>query len=134
VEEVLAIALQLVLEIGLQLFGSLGFDAATETAQRKRGTSGEVEEHDGCGWLLLFALFSGACGGLSLLFAPKLLLPNLALRLANLAAAPLVAGGISYAFAKFVWAPRGPSAGHHFWRGFWFALVFGLVRFAYAGR
>ncbi len=133
-EELLAVALQLVLEIGLQLFGSLGFDAATETARRNRGTSGAVEEHDGCGWLLLFALFGGACGGLSLLFAPKLLLPNLALRLVNLAAAPLVAGGISYAFAKFGWAPRGPCAGHHFWRGFWFALAFGLVRFAYAGR
>lgn len=133
-EELLALLLQLFLEIGLQLFGGLGFDAATETARRKRGTHGEVNDEDGCGWLLLFALVGGACGGISLLLAPNLVLPNVGLRVANLVLAPLVAGGVSYAVATFVWAPRGQRAGHHFWRGFCFALLFGVVRFAFGKR
>src|SRR5204863_162112 len=65
---------------------------------------------------------------------PKILLPTLGLRIANLVAAPLAAGGLSYLVAVYVWAPRGQSAGHHFWRGFWFALAFGVVRFAYAAQ
>ncbi|MBM3980165.1 MAG: hypothetical protein FJ304_07740 [Planctomycetes bacterium] len=130
-EELVALLVQLVLEVGLQIFGSLGFDFATES-RNKKGDKGETREHDGCGWLVAFAVFGGICGGLSLIFAPKLLLPNIGLRVANLVCAPLVAGGVSYLVARHVWAPQGQSAGHHFWRGFWFALAFGLVRFAYA--
>ena len=132
-EEIVALLVQLVLEVGLQIFGSIGFDFATES-RRKHGKDGETQEHDGCGWLVVFAVFGAICGGISLIFAPKLLLPNIGLRIANLVLAPLLAGGVSYLVATFVWAPRGQSAGHHFWRGFWFALAFGLVRFAYAGR
>ena len=132
-EEIVALLVQLVLEVGLQIFGSIGFDFVTES-RRKHGKGGETQEHDGCGWLFLFATFGAICGGISLIFAPNLLLPNVGLRIANLVVAPLLAGGLSYLVATFVWAPRGQSAGHHFWRGFWFALAFGLVRFAYAGR
>jgi hypothetical protein len=132
-EELIAIVIQIVLEVGLQIFGSIGFDWATES-RRKHSKDGETQEHDGCGWLVLFAVFGAICGGLSLIFAPKLLLPNLGLRVANLVAAPLIAGGVSYLIAARVWAPHGQSAGHHGWRGFWFALAFGLVRFAYAHR
>jgi hypothetical protein len=134
VEEIVALLLQLFLEIGLQLFGGLGFDAATETTRRKRGKHGETVDEDGCGWLLLFALVGGACGGISLLLAPNLLLPNVGLRVANLVLAPLIAGGVSYVFATFFYAPRGQSASHHFWRGFCFALLFGIVRFAFGKR
>ncbi len=132
-EEVVALLIQLVLEVGLQIFGSLGFDFATES-RRKKGEQSETQEHDGCGWLIAFAVFGGICGGLSLIFAPKLLLPNIGLRVANLVFAPLIAGGLSYLVALYVWAPRGQSAQHHFWRGFVFALAFGLVRFAYASQ
>jgi hypothetical protein len=132
-EEVVALVIQFVLEVGLQIVGSIGFDFATER-QRTRNAQGQVEENDGCGWLVLFAVFGGICGGISLIFAPRLLLPNLGLRIANLVVAPLVAGGLSYLVASFVWAARGQSPQHHFWRGFWFALAFGLVRFAYAHR
>ncbi len=134
VEELLALLLQIFLEIGLQLFGGLGFDVATETTRGKRGKHGETVDDDGCGWLLLFAVLGGACGGLSLIFAPNLLLPNFGLRAANLVLAPLVAGGVSYAFATFVYAPKGQSASHHFWRGLCFALLFGIVRFAFGRR
>jgi hypothetical protein len=133
VEEIVALLIQLALEVGLQLFGSVGFDFATES-RRTRGKRGTVEDADGSGWLFAFAVFGGVCGGLSLIFAPKLLLPGLGLRLANLAVAPLAAGGLSYLVAAHVWAARGASPRHHFWRGFWFALAFGLVRFAYAHR
>ena len=132
-EELVALLIQFVLEVGLQLFGSIGLDFATES-RRGRGEQGKAEEHDGCGWLALFAVFGAICGAISLIFAPKLMLPNLGLRVANLVASPLVAGGLSYLVAAHVWAARGASPRHHFWRGFCFALAFGLVRFAYANR
>lgn len=132
-EEVVALLIQLVLEVGLQIFGSIGFDFATES-RRTKGEHGQVKDDDGCGWLTAFAVFGGICGGLSLVFAPKLILATLGLRLANLVAAPLVAGGVSYLVAAYIWSARGQSPRHHFWRGFCFALAFGLVRFAYAHR
>ncbi len=129
-EEILALLIQLVLEVGLQIFGSIGFDFATES-RRKRD---EKSEGDGCGWLIAFAVFGAICGGLSLIFAPKLILPILGLRIANLLISPLIAGGLSYLVARYVWSARGSSPTHHFWRGFCFALAFGLIRFAYAHR
>src|SRR6478672_4958116 len=99
-EEIVALLIQIVLEVGLQLFGSIGFDFATESRRTKDG-KGEVKDEDGCGWLFAFAVFGGICGGLSLIFAPKLMLPNLGLRLANLMVSPLVAGGLSYLVAAF---------------------------------
>lgn len=125
-EEFLALFIQLVLEVGLQLFGSLGFDAATTSRDRTD------KEKAGCWWLVLFAVFGAICGGLSLIFAPQLMLPNLGLRLANLIVAPLLAGTISYLVARYVWTSKGLEPSHHFWRGFWFALFFGLCRFAFA--
>lgn len=131
-EEILALVIQLVLEVGLQIFGSLGFDFATESRRNRKGE--EDKSEDGFGWLLAFAVFGGICGGLSLIFAPKLILPKLGLRIANLVVSPLVAGGLSYLVARYVWSARGSSPTHHFWRAFCFALAFGLVRFAYAHR
>ena len=133
-EEIVALLIQLILEVGLQIFGSLGFDWATESRRDRRGRDGETVESDGWGWLAVFAVLGAICGGISLILAPKLLLPNVGLRVANLVGAPLIAGGISYLFAAHVWSARGQSPQHHFWRGFWFALLFGLVRFAYAHR
>lgn len=132
-EEIVALIIQLVLEVGLQLVGSIGFDWAAESSRRKT-KGGEVQEEDGCGWLAVFAILGAVCGGLSLIFAPKLLLPNIGLRVANLIFAPLIAGGLSYLIAAFVWSARGQSPRHHFWRAFWFALLFGVIRFAYAHR
>jgi hypothetical protein len=114
VEEVVALVVQFVLEVGLQLFGSIGIDAATSSRRRT-----EKEE--------------AGCGGLSrLVFAKPLLPANL--RLVNLFVAPFVAGALSFAVARYVWTSKGQAPSHHFWRGFWFALFFGLVRFAYASR
>jgi hypothetical protein len=131
-EEILALVIQLLLEVGLQLFGSLGFDLATES-RRGRRAQGDADG-DGCGWLIAFGVFGGICGALSLIFAPKLILPNLGLRLANLLLSPLIAGGLSYLVARYVWSARGASPQHHFWRGVCFAFLFGLIRFAYAHR
>jgi hypothetical protein len=132
VEEIVALIVQLVIEVGLQLFGSIGFDFATET-RRGRSASG-TRDADGCGFLFLFAVFGAICGGISLIFKPNLILPTLGLRIANLIVAPLLAGAISALVASQIWAARGASPRHHFWRGFWFALLFGLTRFAYAHR
>ena len=125
-EEVVALLIQFIVEVGIQLLGSIGVDFLTASRSEK--------DEPGCGWLVLFAVVGGVFGALSLLIAPTLLLPNLALRIANLVAAPLIAGGLSYLVAKHVWAGRNLQPSHHFWRGFWFALAFGLVRFAYANR
>jgi hypothetical protein len=78
----------------------------------------------------VFALFGGICGGLSLIPYPNALLPNAGLRIANLVAAPLLAGAVSALVAKY-WTGRDWNPAHHFWRGFWFAMLFGVVRFAY---
>jgi hypothetical protein len=125
VEEVLVFVVQFFLEFVLQIFGSFGFDVATTRSDRK--------EQPGCGWLTAFAIFGGVCGGLSLIFAPNAILPNAGLRIANLFVAPLLAGGVSF-LAASLWSSRGWEPSHHFWRGFWFALFFGLVRFAYLHR
>ncbi len=125
-EEILAFIVQIILEVVLQLFGSLGLDFATPARSEK--------EQAGCGWLTAFAVFGGICGGLSLIFAPNAILPTPALRIANLIVAPLVAGAVSYVVAGYMWVQRGWAPSHHFWRGFWFALAFGLVRFAYIHR
>jgi len=126
VEEIVALIIQLLVEVGLQLFGSIGVDFLTASRNQKD------RERDGCGWLVLFGVIGAICGGLSLLAAPNLFLPNLPLRIANLVAAPLIAGGISYLVARHLWISKPTEPAHHFWRGFWFALAFGLVRFAYA--
>jgi hypothetical protein len=130
-EELIAFIIQFVIEFGIQLFGSIGFDWAAGSGKKK---ADEKTAEDGCGWMAIFAALGGVCGGLSLLIAPNLLLPTLPLRVANLAAAPLLAGGMSYLFARHVWAVGGYRPRHHFWRAFVFALAFGVARFAYAHR
>jgi hypothetical protein len=120
VEEIIAFVFQFLLEVVLQIFGSLGLDFASSRRDQK--------DEGGCGWLGVFALFGGICGGLSLIPYPNALLPNAGLRIANLIAAPLLAGAVSALVANY-WTGR--DAAHHFWRGFWFAMLFGVVRFAY---
>ncbi|HJZ60245.1 MAG TPA: hypothetical protein VKE74_35205, partial [Gemmataceae bacterium] len=120
---------QILVEVGLQVFGGLGFDwAATRSRRNGDGVP------DGCSWPVVFLVFGGLCGGLSLLIVPKLLLPTLALRLANLIVSPLAAGGLSYLVAANLWGNRGGLPQQHFWRGFCFALAFGVIRFAYVHR
>jgi hypothetical protein len=126
VEELVAVIIQVVVEVVLQLFGAVSIDWATGASGRK-----DDREEAGCAWLFIFALAGGACGGLSLLLVPKLILPTLGLRIANLVVAPLAAGWLSYLVARHVWAAGQWSPRHHFWRGFAFALAFGIIRFAY---
>lgn len=122
-EEFVVLILQVVVEVGMQILGSIGFDFLSN-----RSSKNEV----GCGWLVLFAVFGAGLGGISLLILPTLLLPTLTLRIANLVLAPLVAGALSYLVARTGVLNGPPSI--HFWRGCWFALAFGLVRFIGAGR
>ncbi|MFO0824259.1 MAG: hypothetical protein U0792_14295 [Gemmataceae bacterium] len=122
VEELIFLLLQILLDIVPQLFGGLGFDVATSRRSDREAV--------GCGTVALFAICGGVCGGLSIFIAPNPLLPNAGLRIVNLFVAPLLAGGISYLFARTIGLDEGPEQSHHFWRGFWFALAFGIVRFA----
>lgn len=128
-EEIFAIVLQVLIEVGIQFFGGIGIDLAA--------TSGKGEgdrDQDGCGWLAIFGVFGAICGGLSLLVMPNALLPNFPLRLANLVISPFLAGGLSYLIAANVWSRDRRDPRHHFWRGFCFALLFAIVRFAYVHR
>jgi len=123
VEEVPILILQLLLELGAQILGNLGVEFATTKVR---------EDHKGCGWLVLFILSGAIFGGISLAIFPRVLLATLALRVANLILAPLLAGGCSVLMVRF--GAFSGSAASHFWRGFWFAMAFGLVRFIWTGR
>ena len=124
-EEIVVLIFQFVIEVGIQIFGGLGLDLA---ASRRSDDKSEA----GCGWVVVFAVVGAIFGGLSLLVAPNLMLPNMGLRIGNLVVSPLIAGGVSYLVAKNM-RSSGP-ADEHFWRGFLFAFAFGVVRFAYAHR
>lgn len=125
-EEILVIAFQLFFEFFIQIVGSGILDG------RSRGTNGK---NDGCFIFGLHIFVGGGLGWISTLIVPQLFLPFLWMRLANFVVAPLVAGGISYAFAT--WAKsRGNNhdpAGH-FLHGCLFALMFGVARYAFAVR
>lgn len=124
-EELVIFILQIVVEVGIQIFGSLGVDFASGWLRDEKG-------EDGCGWLILFAVFGAILGGISLLIFPKVLLTTVGLRVANLILAPILAGGLSAAAAE-VGIVKGKWT-IHFWRGFWFALPFGLMRFLFGER
>ncbi|MBA4188127.1 MAG: hypothetical protein C0467_08925 [Planctomycetaceae bacterium] len=126
-EEVIFFVLQILFDLGVQLFGGAGLDTATSRRRKD-------EDNTGCGTLILFAVFGGVCGVLSILLFPKPLLPNVGLQVANLIVSPLIAGGMSYLSARGLGMVRESELPHHFWRGFWFALAFGVVRFAYVHR
>lgn len=123
-EEILAILFQAFFEVGLQLLIYLPFEFAGSWFGRKS---------DGWfGWFIMYGIVGGVFGLLSTVVAPKLLLPHPALRIANLFAAPLIAGGFAYVIAD--WRRRGGAAvapANHFGHAALFALMFGLARFAY---
>jgi hypothetical protein len=125
-EEIVALIFQFIIEVGVQIFGGAAIDAA-ESRRRK------VKDEAGCGWIIVYAAFGAILGGLSLLVAPTLMLPNMGLRVANLVASPLLAGLMSYLAAKHIFSD-GRDPDQHFWRGCLFAFAFGVVRFAFAGR
>ena len=125
-EVIFGFLIQVVYEVGLQILVCSGFDFVTEGYH----TAGERKNSGGLWWLVAFVVFGGFCGGISLLVEPALFLPTLGLRLANLVLAPLFVGVVAQLFAAHVWSARGTDPRTHFWRGFAFALAFGLVRFA----
>jgi hypothetical protein len=84
-----------------------------------------------------FAWFSIGCGlaGLSMLFLNRTWITHPAMRMANLALAPLTSAFLSQAIARRrarhdeSIVPR-----NHFWQAFWFTLGVVAIRFAYAAR
>lgn len=123
-EEIAAVVLQVVFELGLQFFGAAGIDAVDVRSKDRT--------ERGCGWIVLHTFFGGLAGWISTLFFPKLVLVHVALRVANLIVAPLLAGGVSYLIAKQI--RHQSDTWHPFWHGFAFALAFGLARFAFGDR
>jgi hypothetical protein len=83
----------------------------------------------------LYVVLGGAAGGLSLLFRPGLMLPSPALRMANLAVAPVAAGAVSWGLAAWR-RSRGATVDPttHLWTAVAFVLAFGTVRLGYGIR
>jgi hypothetical protein len=123
VEEVLAVILQVVFEIGFQVLISGGVDLAAAASRRSPS---------GCGWAVGHAVVGGLCGWLSTLLFQHLVLPFAWLRIVNLIIGPFVAGGLTLLADRAF--RRGAGGATPFWHGFAFALAFGLARFAFAAR
>ncbi len=127
-EELLVVLVQIVVEVAVQAIVYLPFDFSFYRSEGA-GDSGA------CGWVVLYLVLGSACGGLSVLVAPHVLLPSPALRLVNLVVAPLAAGGLSWAISRRRRA-RGTAIDPpiHGLYAFVFALAFAAVRLAYAAR
>lgn len=123
VEEIIAVIVQLVLEVGLQVLVSGGIEAASAVSKKGSG---------GCGWLIGHGLIGGFCGWLSTLLFPHLMLPYPWLRVANLIVAPFIAGILTAVLDQ--WFNKGRDGSTAFWHGFTFALLFNLARFAFGAR
>ena len=122
-EEVVAVVLQAVFEIGFQVLISGGVDLAAAVSRRNPS---------GCGWAVGHTVVGGLCGWLSAIMFPHLVLPYTGLRIANLVVGPLIAGGLTLLVERAF--RRGAGGAAAFWHGFAFALAFGLARFAFAAR
>lgn len=126
-EELLGVLIQFLIEVVLQALVYLPFDLPLSRNEK-------TGERTGCGWYFLYLILGGVFGGLSLLVFPKHLIPVSGLRVANLFAAPTVAGGAG--FGMSAWRRSHGAKTHpwgHFWAGVCFTLAFGAVRLAYAG-
>jgi hypothetical protein len=128
-EEILIVILQLLFEFLLQLLMYGGLDLAAWTIGNKEDKTGAA----GCLVMTIFFLIGAGVGGLANLIHPGAFLPYQWLRIANLLAGPVLAGGVSWLFAD--WRRR--RGAHlvpwlHFWMAFWFVLGFDVVRFIYA--
>lgn len=127
-EELLIIVLQIVFELVVQLIIYGGFDWIVWLFVHDDNPTAA-----GCFLMVVFFILGAAFGGLANWLHPHVFLPDQWLRIANLIAAPLAAGGVAWAFAD--WRRRrgvklAPSV--HFVHAFWFVLGFDLVRFIYA--
>jgi hypothetical protein len=127
-EEILIVAVQLLVEVILQVFAYLPFELPL-IRNEKTG------ERIGCGWYFLYLFAGGVSGRLSLLVEPHLMIDIVAFRIANLLIGPFVAGVVSFGIAA--WRKSSGAAvcpKTHFWTGFCFVLAFSAIRLAYAAK
>jgi hypothetical protein len=127
-EELLIVIIQFLFEFLFDVIGNIPFDWPSSNRTKP--------ESDG----IFFRCFLGFCGGCLLAGASLLVVKHTfisvsALRIANVALAPIASAFLSKAIASrraranvFI-VPR-----NHFWQAFWFTLGLVLIRFAYASR
>lgn len=125
-EEILVAVLQFLFELFINIFSNVSFDSTFSNQSKSEPASS---------WDSYFWWFIGACclGWLSLLVFKYTLIHSFSLRCTNIIFAPLISAQLSQALA----VQRAKSdplivPQQHYWRAFWFALGFALVRFAYA--
>jgi hypothetical protein len=127
-EELLIVIIQFLFEFMLDVISNIPFDwtSSERTTPEPEGIS-----------LRCFLGFCGGCllAGVSLLVVKHTVISVSALRITNVALAPIASAFLSQAIASrraranvFI-VPR-----NHFWQAFWFTLGLVLIRFAYASR
>ena len=123
-EDILIAILQALLEFLLDVLLNVGLDLPSKSDWRSLP-------------IACFFGFLGGCalGGISIVLLRHTWIPFSALRIANLAAAPLSAAWLAQYIARRrtekypLIEPR-----HHYWRTFWLTLGVVTVRFAFATR
>lgn len=119
-EEVVAVLLQVFLEVFLEMLVYFGLDVASLKDEKGRT--------HGCVLLGSFTLAGVVLGAVVNWVHPHPVIPLPWLRVVNLIVGPILAGGLSVLVAR--WRQRDPML--HFWMAFCFVLGYDLVRFAYA--
>jgi len=124
-EELIALFIQFVVEVLLEVLGTLPWDML----------SYRWDDRTGCSLVLLTLLAGGAVGGISVLIFPHTMLHHGWSRMGNLIVAPLLSGGMAWLMAKRR-ERRGRAVPElrHFWHSFGFTFALAAVRLAYCNR
>lgn len=127
-EELLVILIQVLVEIVLDCLIYLPWDTSFYK-------SGKAVDNSGCAMCFAYLSVGAACGWLSLLIVPKLVLGRSVFRLGSLILNPMVAGASAWALATLRNNPtRKLRPPIHFFFAFCFVLAFGAIRLAYGTR
>jgi hypothetical protein len=130
-EELLIVILQFLFETVLESLLYWPFDTATD----RMLTSRQVEDANKRFPLIVAAVAGGVVGAISLVVMPHTWLRAEALRIANLVLAPLISAGSAWLIAsRRTHRHTQTPPREHAWFGFWFTLVFVVVRFIWCAR
>jgi hypothetical protein len=124
---ILQILWEIVLQLVFEIVGELLIHASKEPFRRPKPLSPLVAAAG-------YAIYGAAAGGISIWLLPHHLIEQHWLRIANLAIAPIVAGGLMAAIGA--WRRRRDLEVvrlESFFYGYFFALFMALVRFTWAG-
>jgi len=126
-EDILVLILQVLFEFILEVFSYVPFDWPW-------GDESRTEPESIVGRCTLWFIAGCLLAGASLLVFRHTLIAVPALRVANLALAPVASAYLSQFLASRRASDRQINPRNHFWQAFWFTLGLVLIRFIYASR